>query len=104
MLTIKLNTPHSVMSLMKEKFRTRRLELNLTQEGLANKSGVSLGSVKRFKSSGQISLESLLKLAAILDGLDDFETILEKKTSSFNSIDDLIHSKKKTPKKKGAIK
>ncbi|WP_320128460.1 helix-turn-helix domain-containing protein [uncultured Sphaerochaeta sp.] len=68
--------------------RTRRLELNLTQTGLALRSGVSLGSIKRFETTGEISLSSLLDLALVLDCLDDFshlfnteeklpETILE---------------------------
>jgi hypothetical protein len=38
---------------------------------------VSLGSLKRFESTGQVSLESLLKLAEILDRLEDFEWVLK---------------------------
>jgi transcriptional regulator with XRE-family HTH domain len=45
----------------------KRLDKNPTQEGLAKRSGVSLGSLKRFESSGHISLESLLKLALVLE-------------------------------------
>lgn len=104
MLAIRLSTPHAMMQTIKERFKTRRLERNLTQEGLANKSGVSLGSVKRFENSGQIALESLLKLAVILDCLDDFESILLREKNAFSSIDELLHSKKDTPKKRGAIK
>jgi len=33
------------------RLRDRRLELNLTQKGLATKSGVSLGTLKRFENS-----------------------------------------------------
>lgn len=49
--------------------------MNLTQEGVANRSGVSWGSVKRFESTGQVSLESLLKIALVLDCLDDFKNV-----------------------------
>lgn len=79
--------------------------MDLTQEGLAKKSGVSLGSIKRFESSGQISLESLLKLALVLECLDDFSKIAEERDSSVRSIDELLTlSKRSKPKKRGSIK
>ncbi len=105
MLNINISTPSTMMQILKEKFKERRLALDLTQEGLSTKSGVSLGSLKRFESSGQISLESLLKLALVLECLDDFNTIADKKVTQVNSIDELIKttSISKT-KKRGKIK
>ena len=46
------------------KLRKRK---KITQKELAVKSGVSLGSLKRFEQSGEISLQSLTKLAIALD-------------------------------------
>ena len=43
-----------------------------TQAELARRSGVSLGSLKRFEQQGKISLENLLALAHVLDRLGDF--------------------------------
>lgn len=44
---------------------------------LAQRSNVSLGSYKRFekKKSGQISLEALLRIAFVLERLDEFEKL-----------------------------
>ena len=53
-----------------------RKELNLTQQDLVEKSGVSYGSIKRFERLGKISFESLLKITEALGRLEDFETIL----------------------------
>ena len=58
------------------KHKAIRKQVGLTQSELAKRSGVSLGSVKRFELTGQISLESLLKLVQILNRLNDFELIL----------------------------
>lgn len=102
MLAINISTPKSIMQNLKDKFKQKRLSLNLTQEGLSNKSGVSLGSVKRFESSGKISFESLLKIALILNCLDDFENIANKKDDQYDSMDDLL--KVKPIKKRGRIK
>ena len=102
MLTINISTPKSIMQDLKDKFKQKRLSLNLTQEGLSNKSAVSLGSIKRFETSGQISFESLLKLAFVLDCLDDFKNIANKNDEQYDSMDDLL--KVKPIKKRGAIK
>lgn len=102
MLAINISTPKSIMQDLKDKFKQKRLSLNLTQEGLSNKSAVSLGSIKRFESSGQISFESLLKLAFVLDCLDDFKNIANKKDEQYDSMDDLL--KVKPIRKRGVIK
>ena len=102
MLAINITTPKTIMQNLKDRNKQKRLFLNITQEGLANKSGVSLGSVKRFESSGEISFESLLKVALVLNCLDDFKNIANKKDEQYDSMDDLL--KVKPIKKRGAIK
>lgn len=102
MLAINIQTPSSMLETIKDNFKQQRLSLNLTQEGLSNKSGVSLGSIKRFETTGQISLESLLKVAFILDGLNDFQNIAIKKEDNFKTMDELLKSK--PIKKRGVIK
>ena len=58
-----------------ERAKFKRLEQNLTQEGLALRSGVSLGSIKRFERSGEISLKSLIDIALALGCLEDFSAL-----------------------------
>lgn len=43
-----------------------RKRKKITQKELAKRSGVSLGSLKRFEQSGEISLQSFTKLAIAL--------------------------------------
>lgn len=104
MLSINLNTPDSVCEQLKKSFKQKRLSLDLTQEGLSKKSGVSLGSLKRFEKSGQISLESLLKLSVVLECLDDFLNIANKKDERIDSIDEILNKEKEPIKKRGKIK
>ena len=75
-------TPSDVLEELASKFRVQRKELGLSQSELADRSGVSLGSLKRFENSGQISLESLLKLAFILTRLEDFDLVLKPKENT----------------------
>lgn len=59
------------------RFKKRRKEAGFTQKKLAEKSGVSYGSIRRFELSGDISLSSLLKLAGAINCLDDFNMIFK---------------------------
>ena len=43
-----------------ENVRERRLQMELTQEGLAERSGVPLSTLRKFEQKGSISLESFL--------------------------------------------
>lgn len=70
-------TPSQVQLELAERFKKLRKDKKLSQSELADKSGVSLGSIKRFEYTGQISLESLLKLAHLFDRLDDFEEVFK---------------------------
>jgi hypothetical protein len=49
-----------------------------------------LGSLKRFEQTGQISFESLLKIALVLDCLKDFENICKVKEELPKSIEDIL--------------
>jgi len=71
------STPDSVSKELAQRHKTLRKQLKLTQVDLAERAGVSLGSLKRFELSGQISLESLLKLANLLNRLSDFDDVFK---------------------------
>jgi len=103
MLDINFETPFSVLDRLKTSYKQKRLEFDLTQEGLATKSMVSLGSLKRFESTGKISLESLLNLSLVLECLGDFDDIASPNVDTINSIDDLLEPKK-VIKKRGSKK
>lgn len=60
------------------KLRQLRKQKKWSQAELANRSGVSLGSLKRFESIGQISFSSLLNLAHTLSKLSEFENLFEE--------------------------
>jgi len=55
---------------------------------------VSLGSLKHFEGSGQIALESLLKLALVLECLGDFSGVCCEEEERFGSIEDIIGEEK----------
>lgn len=70
------------------RMRERRLELNLSQKGLATKAGVTLGSLKRFENSFEISLKHLLMIAVVLDATETFGELFS--TKQYQSIDEML--------------
>ena len=75
MLDINLKTPKDIRLDIAAKAKARRLALDISQKELAVRSGVSLGSVKRFEASGLISLSSLLEIGLVLRQLQDFDML-----------------------------
>lgn len=68
--------PSDILTSTAQNIALLRKDNKWTQQVLAEKSGVSYGSIKRFERFGKISFESLLKIAESLDRLDEFETLL----------------------------
>ena len=58
--------PADVAADLAKRLRTRRLARNLTQEGLARRSGVALGTLKKFERSGATSLVSFIRMVVAL--------------------------------------
>lgn len=78
--------------------------MNLTQAGLAKRSGVALGSLKRFEQTGLIAFDSLLNIALVLDCLGDFDKVCvdEPQSLSAKSLDQVLAAGK--ARKKGQLK
>ena len=61
-----------------DRVRLIRKRRSISQEKLSKISNVSLGSIKRFETTGQISLLSLTKIAVALNIADDLRNILQR--------------------------
>lgn len=70
-----------------------RKRKEITQKQLAARSGVSLGSLKRFEQSGEISLQSLTKIAIALDVENELEDLFNN--VPFASIEEVINEQTK---------
>lgn len=89
---------------IRDRLKARRLAMNLTQAGLAKRSGVSLGTLKRFETTGQVSIDSLLNLALVLECLADFEKLAvdDPRVVPARSLDEILS--RSQIRKKGRLK
>ena len=98
MVSFIMKTPYEVLMALAAKARAKRLSLDMSQQTLSARSGVSYGVLKKFELTGQISLKSLLKLALSLGSLNDFEQVFASEKPETLSIDELM---KDTSRKRG---
>jgi len=70
MINTNFKTPIELGLIIASNVRIQRKKRKLSMKRLAEISNVSYGSIKRFESSGAISLTSLLKIAVVLDCTD----------------------------------
>lgn len=96
MISTILMTPHEMSISIARKAQARRLSLNLSQKTLSERSGVSYGVIKKFERTGKISIESLLKMALILEAFEEFDNLFPEKTpQQFTSLEALLKEKKR---------
>ena len=68
-------TAEELKQKLAQRIRNIRKRRSISQEKLAAMSGVSHGSIKRFETTGQISLISLTKIAMALDIADELRSL-----------------------------
>ena len=96
-----LETPEQVSQTLAARAKSLRLAKGWKQITLAQRSGISLASLRRFEESGRISLESLLALAFALNRLDDFNLLL--KPSRAASLAELEAAEQRPARRRGRI-
>jgi transcriptional regulator with XRE-family HTH domain len=74
------------LALRVKNIRKRR---SITQQQLSYMSGVSYGSIKRFETSGEISLYSLIRITRALDIIDEIDNLFTQ--VEYKSIEEILN-------------
>lgn len=96
-LTFNVPNLDDIASQIADRVKTRRLELNLTQEGLATRSGIKFATYRRFEQTGEISLKGLLRIGLALNALSEFELLFAQK--QYQTRDEVLNEKNTTRKR-----
>ncbi|MBT5998877.1 MAG: helix-turn-helix transcriptional regulator [Candidatus Marinimicrobia bacterium] len=91
-------SPTKIAEKLANRMKSRRIGLNVTQKELANQSGVSLGSIKRFETRYQIALQSLLKIALVLDATSEFHQLFPM--NQYKGIAEVVRATENRPRKR----
>lgn len=85
---LQLKYPEEIAMDIAKAEKQKRKKRKLTQSELSQRAGVSLGSLKRFEQTGEISFVSLLKIATVLDETQSFISLFQSK--EYSSIQEVI--------------
>lgn len=88
-ISFNISTPDDVAKQIATRVRARRLELNLTQEGIAARAGLKFATYRRFEQTGEISLKGLLQIGFALNALSEFDALFAQK--QYQSLDDVLN-------------
>jgi len=88
MLALNLDGPGDVARQIAERARQRRLESDLTQQGLARRAGLSLSTYRRFETTGEISLQHLLAVGLVLGADADFDALFQQR--QYANLDEVV--------------
>ena len=83
-ISFNLSPPDDVAKQIAARVKARRLELNLTQEGIAK-----FATYRRFEQTGEISLKGLLQIGFALNALSEFDALFAQK--QYQSLDDVLN-------------
>ena len=88
-ISFNISTPDDVAKQIATRVKARRLELNLTQEGIAARAGLKFATYRRFEQTGEISLKGLLQIGFALNALSEFDTLFAQK--QYQSLNDILN-------------
>lgn len=94
-----LKTSTELMQELGQRIGARRKALGWTQQAAAERSGVAYRTWRRLESTGQASIEDLVKAAVALRCEEDLEGLFPAPAAS--SLDDLLRQQKTQARRSG---
>ncbi len=86
------DTPSDVAKRLAERMKQIRKRKKITQQQLAGRSNVSYATLRKFEKTGQISLESFIKLAMELGVINELNDLFTEPV--YTSIEEVINANK----------
>lgn len=87
-----LDTPSDIATRLAKRMKSIRKRRKITQQQMAARSNVSYATLRKFESTGQISLESFIKLCMELGLTNELNNLFS--TPVYNSIEEVINEHK----------
>ena len=90
MSLLTLLTPSDLQSQLADAVRSRRKEKKWSREVLAERSSVPAPTIRKFETTGQISLRQFIMLWQCVDRLETLAEVIKAKDQIPSSIDEVL--------------
>jgi transcriptional regulator with XRE-family HTH domain len=96
-LNFTLATHKEICRELGRRLKGQRLLKNIKQQDLADRAGLAVGTVKNLEAKGQTSLETLVRVAMVLDLVHELEPLFLMQVNSIHQMEQLekLHSLKR---------
>jgi len=81
-LDFKLSNPEEIGHELGYRLKDQRISKHWTQQELADRTGLDVGTVKNLENKGQCALLTLIKIAMALDCISELTNLFQVKISS----------------------
>jgi len=75
-IPLQLHTPEELALELAARVKAERLRQNLKQQTLADRSGVSVPTIRRYERTGRTTVDNLLRICHALGRVDEFAILL----------------------------
>ncbi len=86
-MSLNLAPAHEILQALGQRVRAQRLAQGVPQRELAQMAGLSLGALRKLESSGQSSLETLVRTVQALGLVNELEELFVLKRQSIAQMD-----------------
>ena len=86
-----LTTANDVQQQLALAVRTKRKQIKLSRDALAKKSTVPASTIKKFETTGQISLRQFILLWQCVDSLESLLKLSKEEPNQPTSIDEVLN-------------
>ena len=94
--------PVEAKKLLAKQAKETRLARGWTRETLSQQTGIPVPTIKRYETTGEISLRQFLKLVFILGDLDKLKEVFKPEEPFYTSLDEIEKIKKKPKRQRGS--
>ncbi len=89
------DTPSDVTKRLAERMKSIRKRKKISQKQMAARSNVSYATLRKFEKTGQISLESFVKIAMELGIIGEVNSLFTEPV--YTSIEEVVNARKQNP-------
>lgn len=102
-MSLTLAPAGEILQTLGQRLRTQRLIQGLPQRELAQMAGLSLGALRKLESSGQCSLDTLVRVVQALGLVDELENLFVHKRQSIAQMEqaDAASQRQRAPRRSG---
>jgi len=103
-MSFNLASANEVLRALGQRVRAQRLAQGLPQHELAQMAGLSLGALRKLESSGQSSLETLVRTVQALGLVDELEDLFVLKRQSIAQMEQVeaASQRQRAPRRRNA--